>query len=450
MNAATDTTSNSRRSFLKQSSLLAGSALLSTVSRRCYAGEDNTIRLALIGCGGRGSGAVANAVSATGGPVTLYAMADLFEDKLTRSYSVLRDQFEAHVDVPRERQFLGFDAYKHAIDCLRPGDVVLLTTNAYCRPTHLDYAVDRGLNVFMEKSFAPDPVGLHRMLRAGARAKQQNLKIAAGLMCRHSVARQAFVDKVRNGELGDVLLIRAARLGGAAHLGPKPAERNEIEWQIRNKTYFPWVSSGRFIEYLIHQVDECCWLKDSFPIAAHGLGGRIPHSPDCGQNLDTYSIEYTFADGSKAMVTSRDMHACESEFATFVHGTRRAGQFSGQVHRATVHLYKDQRQERSNIDWQAEDEPCTPWQAEWNVLLSKIRGDEPHNETERAINSNFAAIMGRAAAHYGRTVTWDEVRDSEFAFCPGVDALTFDSPSPVTADAEGRYPAPVPGSWTEL
>ena len=153
--------------------------------------------------------------------------------------------------------------YRHAIDTLRTGDIAVLTTNAYCRQTHLDYAVEKGVNVFMEKSFAPDPGGLRRMLRAGEAAKAKNLKIATGLMCRHSVARQAFINKVRDGELGDVQLIRAYRMGPSAHLDRRNPQgrQSELEWQIRNKTFFYWVSSGRLIEYLIHQIDECCWLK---------------------------------------------------------------------------------------------------------------------------------------------------------------------------------------------
>ncbi|NOX54151.1 MAG: Gfo/Idh/MocA family oxidoreductase [Planctomycetes bacterium] len=442
----------SRREFLKQGGgALAGAAFAGTLARGAYAGEDNTIRLALIGCGGRGSGAVANALSVPdSGPVKLYAMADVFEDRLNRSYRALRQKFGDRIDAPPERQFVGFDAYKKAIDCLRPGDVALLTAYAYCRPTHYEYAVRKGVNIFMEKPFASDPAGSHRMLRVNQEAKKKNLKIAGGLMCRHSVARQAFIEKVRNGELGDLLLIRAYRMGRGGQLPKRPEDRNEVEWQIRHRVYFFWGGAGRFIELMIHQIDECCWLKDGWPVAAHGMGGRAVNNHSCGQNLDTYSIEYTFADGSKAMVYGRDMNRCYNDFATFVHGTRKAGQFSGNIHAATVHTYKDQRMTKDNIDWKADKEPCSPWQAEWNVLLKKIRKDEPHNETERVVYANLASILGRAAVHYQRVVTWDEVMSSQFAFCPYVDELTFDSPAPVQADADGHYPVPIAGQWQEL
>ncbi len=443
--------STSRRKFIQNSGRVAAASALAGVSLpHVHGADDQTIRLALIGCGGRGAGAVANALSAPAGPVKLVAMADVFDDKQSRAYDALKKKFKDQVDVPEDHRFIGFDAYRNAIDCLKPGDIALLTTNAYCRATHLDYAVEKGINVFMEKSFAPDPGGLHRMLRAGEAAEKKGVKIATGLMCRHSVSRQAFIEKVRDGEFGEIPLIRAYRMGRKSWLQSRNSGDSEVQWQIRNKGSFPWVSSGRLIEYLIHQIDECCWLKDSYPVAAHGMGGRVPGSLDLGQNLDTYTVEYTFADGSTAMVYSRDIDKGKVDFATYVHGTRKAGQFSGMTHKATVHTYKDSHIARNNIDWKADKEPCTPWQAEWNVFLDKIRKDEAHNEAKRSIYSNFAGLLGRAAVHYQKTITWDEIFASQFKFCDNIDKMSFDHPSPAQANADGAYPAPIPGQWTEV
>jgi len=430
----------------------AATALAGVAIPRVHAGEDNTIRLALIGCGGRGSGAVANALSAPGGPTRLIAMADIFKDRLDRAYKNLTNEFGNRIDVPQDRQFVGFDAYRKAIDCLRPGDVALLTTHAAFRAIHLEYAVEKGVNVFMEKTFAPDPGGVKRIIKAGEAAQKKNLKIAAGLMCRHSSARQAMIQRIRDGAMGQIQLIRAYRMGGGGHLGPRnPNDKeNELLWQIRRASCFFWASSGLFIELMIHQIDECCWLKDAWPIAAHGVGGRIANSPDCSQNHDSYSIEYTFPDGTKAMVVGRYINRCHSDFATFVHGTRCAGQFSGNIHAPTVHTYKDQRVAPDNIDWKPEAEQVNPWQAEWNVLLDAIRQDRPHNESRRAGLSNLAAIMGRAAVHSGQIITWEQAMASDFKFCPNVDALTADSPAPVRADAQGRYAPPIPGAWSEI
>jgi hypothetical protein len=220
--------------------------------------------------------------------------------------------------------------------------------------------------------------------------------------------------------------------------------------QIRRPYFFLWVSSAWFIEMMIHQVDECCWIKDSWPVKAEGLGGREPRSNDCSQNLHTYAIEYTFADGTKALVDSRSMQNCHNDFATFVHGTKCAAQFSGNIHAPTVQIYKDQRTDKSNITWQPEREKMSPYQVEWDELLTAIRKDQPYNEARRAAYTNLTSIMGRAAIHTGQIITWDEMLASDFKFCSNVADFTYDSPAPVQADAEGRYPVPIPGKWKEI
>ena len=458
-----------RREFLKRGGkIAAASALMSAAIPKVHAAEDNTIRLALVGCGGRGSGAVGNALSSPNGPTKLVAMADIVQGKLDASHRALSGKFtitEDHldqskkassgevnkaVDVPPERRFIGFDAYRKAIDCLRPGDVAILATHAAFRAPHLEYAVEKGVNVFMEKNFAADPGGIKRILAAGEAAKKKNLKVASGLMCRHSPARQEMIKRIRDGEMGDIQLVRAYRMDSGYHLNPRTSNDDDLVWQVRHAYHFLWTSSGLFLELLIHQIDECCWLKDGWPVAAHGVGGRAPNSTCCSQHLEAYAVEYTFADGAKATVTGRYLPNCHNEFNTYVHGTKCAGQFSGSIHAAKVHTYKDQNVHRRNITWKAPKERCSPWQTEWDVLLDAIRNDKPHNETERAAYSNLAGIMGRAAVHTGKIITWDQALASDFKFCRNVDELDYNSPAPVQADAQGRYPVPVPGAWTEV
>jgi predicted dehydrogenase len=447
----TEISKSSRRQFISKSGkIFAGSVLAGIALNKIHAGEDNTIRLALVGCGGRGSGAAADALSSTVVPTRLVAMADVFEDRLSKSHKALSEQFADRIDVPPERRFLGFDAYRKAIDCLRPGDVMIQATHSAFRATHVDYAVEKGVNVFMEKSFAPDPGGTRRILRIAETAEKKNLKIGCGLMCRHSSARQALIQKIRDGAMGGIQLIRAYRMDPGARMEPFPGGKNELLWQLRRPYFFLWASSGWFIEMMIHQVDECCWIKDAWPVSAEGLGGREPNSSDCSQNLHTYAIEYSFADGTKAMVNSRSMQNCHNEFATFVHGTKCAAQFSGNVHAPTVHIYKDQRMDKDNITWRPEKEKVSPYQTEWDMLLSAIRHDRPHNEARRAAFANLASIMGRAAIHSGTIITWDQMLASDFKFCSNVADFTYDSPSPLQADAQGRYPVPVPGKWTEI
>ena len=442
-----------RRSFLAQGGKLATGAALAKASLPwVHAAGDNTIRLALIGCGGRGSGAVADAMQSHYGPVKLVAMADIFEKRLTASHGVLSKQFGERVDVPADRRFVGFDAYKKAIDLLRPCDVAMLTGYAAWRPVQLEYAVAKGVNVFMEKSFACDPPGVRRIIRAGEEAEKKNLKIAAGLMARHSPNRQELIKRVRDGQLGEIQFVRTFRMQPCGTLRPRKPEEKDLDWQISHFTHFLWVSGGLFAEMNIHQVDEICWIKDAWPVSAHGVGGRIANSSDCGQNLDSLSIEWTFADGTKAYHVTRWLQKCHSDFATYIHGTKRAGVFpwlSGR--RGEVQIYNDQRIAPDNVYWRAENEGYdTHWQAEWNVLLDAIQNNRPHNEAKRAAMTNLADIMGRAAVHSGKVITWDEAMASNFQFCPNLDSLTEDSPPPVQADAQGRYPVPIPGQWTEI
>ena len=442
---------SSRREFVGWSGkAAAGTALAATVVPWVHAAEDNTIRLALIGCGNRGSGAVGDAMASANGPVKLVAMADVVERRLSASHKNLSTQFGSSVDVPPEQRFIGFDAYRKAIDCLGPNDVAMLTGYAGFRPMQLEYAVEKGVNVFMEKSFASDPPGIRRVIKAGEAAKAKNLKIAAGLMCRHSVNRQELIKRIRDGALGDIQLIRAYRMGPVGPMGRKPADEDELLWQIRNFFRFYWVSGGLFAEMDIHQIDELCWIKDALPVSAHGVGGRAANSTDCSQNLDSFSAEWTFADGTKATDVVRYLRKCHNEFATYIHGTKCAAQFSGNIHAATVRIYKDQRIDSDNIVLEAPKEQFTAWQAEWNVLLDSIRNDRQQNEARRAAESNLVDIMGRAAIHSGQVVTWDEAMASEFQFCPNIDSMDYDTAPPVQPDAEGRYPLPIPGEWSEI
>ncbi|MCL4202100.1 MAG: Gfo/Idh/MocA family oxidoreductase [Pirellulaceae bacterium] len=442
-----------RRGFLQQSgSLAAGAALLGGTFPAVHAAEDNTIRLALIGAGSRGNGAVRDALSVAGqGPIQLYAMADISEERMKSSHAALKRQFESQVDVPAERMFTGFDAYRHAIDALRPGDIALCTTRSYIRPTHVEYAVQKGIHVFMEKPFASDPGGLHRLLRAGEEADRKGVKISAGLQCRHSPARQALIQRIRDGAMGEILLVRANRLGGGGWLGNQGDKVNRFMDQLMfGRIHLFWLGSGHMVDYLIHQIDECCWIKDAWPVEVRGFGGRVPGSTDRGQNIDVYSMEYTFADGAKAFCGFRRIDKTESDFATYIHGTKSAAQFSGNIHAATVHMFNDQRIAKDNIAWTPEADAFSPWQYEWNEFIKSIRTDRAHNECQRACYSDLTTLMGRAACHTGQTVTWDQIMNSNFMFCPDVDKLTYDSPAPLLADENGQFEVPVPGKWKEI
>ncbi len=444
--------STTRRQFLQHTgTIAAGATVLGMATPAVHAAEDNTIRLSLIGCGGRGTGAVKNALNTKDqGPIKLYAAADLDMKRLNGRLKALTREFGDQIDVSDDRKFIGFDAYKAAIDVLRPGDIAMCTTRAYIRPVHVEYAVQKGINVFMEKPFSPDPAGLQRMLRAGEAAEANGVKIAAGLQCRHSPARAALIERINDGQLGELMYIRADRMGGRRWMGSQGEKSNNLLDQLTfGKIGLMWVGSGHMVDNLIHQIDECCWLMDSWPVSCHGMGGREVGSDDHGQNNDIYSMEYTFPNGKKAFCGFRRAQKGFSDFATYVHCSKRAGQFSGKIHKATVHIFKDQNISEDNIEWTPTADAQSPWDYEWINFIHSIRNDKPHNEAKRAVYADYASLMGRAAAHYNRIVTWDEITNSDFQFCDYLDDLTYDSPPPVKADADGYFPAPAAGVWEE-
>jgi len=439
----------SRRQFLKQSGrLLAGSVVAGVALPRIYAAQDHTIRLALVGCGGRGTGAVADALSATGGPVKLYAMADLFEPRLQSSLSNLKKDFADKVDVPPERQFIGFDAYKKAIDCLSPGDVVLLTTHAAFRPLHFEYAVKKGLNVFAEKSFATDAPAVRRWLKAAEMSEQKNLKVGVGFMWRHSEARQETIRRIHDGAIGDVHTLRIYRVHGPVHCPPLPENVNELAFQLQYPNSFTWVSSGFFIDWHCHNIDVACWTKGAWPVSAQGFGGRCYEQ--AGNQFDHYTVEYTFADGTKLLAFSRHMNGCWNTYSDYAHGSKGSAVLMATLGEPKPKIYKGHNMVPENLIWEFGRPDPNPYRVEWQLLLNAIRQDKPHNEARRAGEAEVAALMGRMATHTGQFLTWDQVLKSDFQFVRDIDGMTFETPAPIGAGPGGIYPAPQPGITKEV
>jgi len=428
----------------------AATALAGMVVPQVHAAEDNTIQLAIVGCGGRGNGAVDNALKSQQGPTKLVAMADVFEDKLNGSHANLKKRFDKQFDVPDDRKFLGFDGYQKAMDCLKPGDVVILTTPPAFRWVHFTYAIQKGLNVFMEKPISVDGPSTRRMLALGEEAKKKNLKVGVGLMCRHCDARQQLHDRIKNGEIGDLVLLRAYRATGptgSAFATKKPDNMNELMYQIRNFHAFLWASGGAFSDFLIHNIDECCWMKDAWPVEAKGFGGRHYRGNYVDQNFDTYTTEYTFADGSKLMLEGRGMPSCHNEFASYAHGSKGSAIISSSGHSpAKCKIYKGQNiGKKEDVVWDYGGNEPNPYQLEWEHLMAAIRSDKPYNEVERGAKASLVTAMGRLACHSGKVVTFDDALNHTHEFGPKVDQLTMDSTAPVIADKDGKYPIPMPG-----
>lgn len=447
MNKTSEPLSSRREFLLNTGRFAAASALAGVAIPRVYAAGNSTIQLALIGCGGRGTGAAGQALSVKNGPTKLVAMADVFSERLRDSHERLNKQFAAQVDVPQDRKFVGLDAYRKAMDCLKPGDVAIFATPPAFRWVHFTYAVAKGLNVFMEKPVTVDGPTSRRMFQLAEESVKKNLKVGVGLMVRHCRGRMELHERIRQGEIGDLVLLRAYRTGGrAAVSGPPPAGTNEFLYQIRRFHSFLWSGGGLFSDYNIHQIDECCWMKNAWPIRAHAVGGRHFRGDAQDQNFDSYSVEYVFPDGTRLWFTGRHMNGCHEEFDSFVHGTKGSGIVSTSSHTpGKVRLFKGHNPTRPDLLWAFPQPEPNPYQTEWDDLIDAIRNDTPYNEVERGVRASLVTSMGRMAAHTGQIVAYEDILNSDHEFAPGLDTLTADSPAPLRTGSDGKYLVPMPG-----
>jgi predicted dehydrogenase len=451
--------STTRREFIKSTSKLAAvSALANVAIPYVHAAGSDLIQVALIGCGGRGGGAAANALSVKRGPIKLVAMADIFPDRLAKDLNNLQQKFSTQVDVPPDRQFIGFDAYKQAMDCLKPGDIAIFATPPAFRWVHFTYAIQKGLNVFMEKPVTVDGPTSKRMFKLADDSSAKNLKVGVGLMSRHSRALQELAKRVHDGKIGQIILQRGYRMhgpGGYFSSLPKPAEISDLLYQVKRFHSFIWASGGCFNDFYIHIIDHLGWMKNQWPVKAQALGGRhyklSPEGiPYVDQNFDTYSVEYTYADGTKFFFDGRCMTGCEQIYESWLHGTKGSAIASkhGDCGQPSS-LFKGQLM-TTQMTWESQVDPeeKDPYQNEWNDLVDAICDDKPYNETKRGAEASLVSNMGRMAAHTGRELTYEQMLNCEHEMAPDVDKFTMDSPAPLVADANGRYPVPQPGIVT--
>ena len=445
-------TALTRRRFLQVSGKAAAGAVAlgaatggwpDPLARSAHAAEDHTLKICLVGCGGRGTGAAVNALSTTG-PSRLVAMADFFPERLQNSLKQLQgnEALASKIDVPPERQFVGLDGYRSAIDAVAPGGLVLLATPPAFRPIHLEYAVEKGCHVFMEKSFAVDAPGVRRVLAAGKKADEKNLKIAGGLMSRHYHPLEEAIARIHEGAIGDVITCWAYRMHGPVGFSPRQPGMSELAHQIRNYSCFTWLNGSFLLDWLIHNLDVACWAKGAWPVSAQGQGGRqLRDQPD--QLFDHYAVEYTFADGTRMFAQGRHMHNCWGYWGCVIHGQKGAAEIG--EGKPQPKLFKGFQLTSDNLIWQYQGPPCNPYQRELDLLVEAIRQDKPYNETERSAYACMVGILGRMAVESGQQITWEQALASNVELAPGLDQMTMDSPAPVMPDKDGKYPIAMPG-----
>ena len=447
-----------RREFIKFAGAATALAALNVPRVFGSAGANHKLQLAIVGCGGRGTGAVVDAMTAAGSiyPLKLVAMGDLFQHRLDDSATALKQQFAATPDlvaVPEDKKFVGFDAYKRVLDCLNPGDIAIFATPLAFRWLHFQYAIERGIHVFMEKPLVADSVTAKKMLDLAKKADEKNLKVSVGLIVRHCRARQELHKRISDGEIGDLIAMRAYRMHGpvgSAFTERKPKDRDELPWQIERFHSFLWASGGLFNDFYVHQIDEVCWMKNAWPVKAQALGGRHYRENYIDQNFDNYSVEYTFDDGTKFFFNGRTMIGAANDMSSVVHGTKGSAIVSTSGHfPGKCRTFKDQHQKRSSVAWSAPQPEQSPYTLEWQDLIRAIVQDEPHNEVPRAIQACLVSNMGRMAAHTAQEITFDQILACPHEMAPGIAEFTINGPAPVMPNADGRYPVPTPGVITD-
>jgi predicted dehydrogenase len=460
-----ETPTTSRREFLKTTGKAAAavSALAGVTLPHVHAQGSDQLKVVLIGCGGRGGGAAANALSVKKGSTKLVAMADVFEHKLNGTFGGLKNNpdIKDDVEVTNDSKFLGFDAYKKAMDMLRPGDVAIFTTPLAFRWVHFQYAIEKNLNVFMEKPLTCDGPASRRMLKLAEESVKKNLKVGVGLMSRHSKSLNELHKHIQDGEIGDIQLMRGYRMQGVIgsmasiprQLDPRGKNMNELMYQISRFHSFLWLSGGAFNDFYIHHVDHLCWMKNAWPVKCQGVGGRhYKKNPEgieyVDQNFDAYAVEYTFADGAKMYMDGRCINGAAQIYNSWVHGTKGIAVASKSNDcDGPSSTYKGQNPTAENRIWESQFNRRNddPYLNEWVALQDAIRNNKPHNEVKRGVEASVTCNMGRMATHTGQEITFDEALNHEHEYSPNTDKLTADSPSPLMPDANGHYPKPEPG-----
>lgn len=428
---------NTRRTFCKQTAAATTGILASTLPLDAMSNvyDNKKLKLALIGCGGRGSGAAVQALTADD-KVELYAMADAFRDRIDSSLNGIKEHFDGskNIDVKEKNMFTGFDAYKKAIDLC---DVVILTTPPGFRPLHFEYAINNDKHVFMEKPLATDAPGIRKVLEVAKIAKEKKLNVVVGLQRHYQDKYITLYNKVVNGDIGKIVSGQVYWNDGGVWVKKRKSSQSELEYQMRNWYYFTWLCGDHILEQHIHNIDVANWFVGDYPISAQGMGGReVRNGIDHGQIFDHHFVEFTYANG--AVISSQCRHQTgtasrvdevfQGSNGSVVTGKGEMTDLSGNI----KYKYPNKWNEDPN-----------PYQVEHDKLFQSIRNNEVINDVEYGAKSTMTAIMGRMATYTGKKITWDQAINSKEMLVP--KNLTWNSTPPTLPDDNGKYLVAIPG-----
>lgn len=432
-----------RRNFMKNSALVAGGVMAAPLASTAgfYApSEVKEIKVALIGCGGRGTGAAAQALKSHP-KVKLVAMADAFMDRLEKSLKNLKEEMEGEgaerIDVPASRQYTGFEAYKQAMD---HADVVILTTPPGFRPIHFKEAIDRDKHVFMEKPVATDPAGIQSVLKTAESAKAKKLNVIVGLQRRYQNSYLELHKRYQDGMIGDITSAQVYWNQGALWVRPRKPSMNEMEYQMRNWYYFNWLCGDHIVEQHIHNIDVVNWFKDQYPATAQGMGGRnIRVGKEYGEIFDHHFVEFLYEDGVYMNSQCRHQPGTFTRVDEILTGTKgrifcrqgRIEDLKGNV------LYQFDKANAEN----------NPYQEEHNLLFDAIdKGEYKFANAEYAAHTTLTAIVGRLATYSGKVINQAEALKSGMSIQP--ESYSWDATPPVLPGEDGLYPCAIPGETT--
>ncbi len=424
-------TQSNRRKFLKSSAIGAASVTGLSPARSAHAAGDDTIRIGMIGCGGRCTGAAAQSMKA-GPDVKLVAMYDVFSDRVQSSRETLKKLAPNQVAVSDDNCFTGFDGYQNVIDSV---DVVLIACASKFHPMYTEAAIKSGKHVFVEKPHGIDPVGVRRMQAACDLAKEKRLCVVSGLHSRFHTGWQETIKRIHDGAIGDIVSMQSMFLRGPYRLEQRNANFTETQYQFRNWYHFRWLSGDDVTQSLVHNVDRMSWvMQDEMPRSCFGLAGRASSFGEIyGDMYDHHTAVYEYQSGARMYAMCRTETGCYNNSGDIIMGTK------GKCFLGPCLI-------QGETNWRYEGKHNSPYDAEQLALINAVRQGEPINSGNYMNNSTMASVLGQIACYSGKSETWAKVAKSNLEFGPTPEASTFETEPPSTPDQTGNYPLPMPGT----